>query len=149
MTDATRPAHLVDVKWTNPKGDGGFTIVITAAYEGVIRTHGKGTMDGSRAVIAAMNDALERIGTDHQLTGLVDLGELSGSPMRAQFMLGKWLLGHRKIFGQVVIFGGKAWERKLAKAIIAIARLGQNVTFLETEDEALAKLGWEQAPDRV
>ena len=70
--------------------------------------------------------------------GLVDLRELHGVPIRSQFMLGKWLFGNKQRFARIAVFGGRAWEMRLARAIMTIAGMDR-VGFFNTEAEAT---GW-------
>lgn len=133
---------LYDRTWENPHGNGGFRMTVCDANRGVIRSFGKGTMDGARAIVAHFNEALGLLGGDTKFTGLVDLRQLSGSPLRAQFVLGKWLVTHKALFERVGIYGGKPLEARMARAIIRMARMKQHVLVTPHEADALDFLGW-------
>lgn len=119
---------------------GWFECYVDHRYWSVARFHGHGSMDGARAAVAALDDAVRVLGASgHPVYALADLSDLQGTPIRAQFTLGKWLFRHKRHFARIAIFGGRPWEMHLAKAIMTIARMDR-VSFFDAEGPATAWL---------
>ncbi len=117
-------------------------IALDTQYRSLTRFYGKGTMPGARAFVAMLDEMIEAAGREHRTQAMSDLRQLHGSPVRAQFVIGKWLFKNKDLVEGVAVFGGRPWEMKLAKAVMKIARL-DGVGFFQTEAEALAFLGWD------
>jgi hypothetical protein len=81
---------------------------------------GNGHLDITHAFVDALEKALAVAGPA-PVPGIVDLKELQKSPLRAQFVLGKWLLKNKARFTKLALCGAKPWEAKLAKMIMKIA----------------------------
>ena len=64
---------------------------------------------------------------------------IEGVPLRAQFLLGKWLLNNKQHFLRIAVFGGKPWEMNMGRAVAKIARF-QNIGFFADEPASLAYL---------
>ena len=117
-----------------------FTLLAHASGRRAIMTAvGRGTMDGAHAMVAFLDKAL--LATEEQASALMLIGGVESTPNRAQFLLGKWLMSHKARVGKVAVVGAKAWERKLAQAICAMASF-KTLTFHQTEAEGRAWLGW-------
>ena len=145
MVDETEPPHLFETRYRDAVG--WFHTVVDHRHRATTRFHGRGTMDGARAFVAALDDAVRAVGSSgHAFFGLVDLSDLEGTPLRAQLSIGKWLFGHKKHFARIAVFGGKAWEMNLAKAIMKIAGMDR-VAFFATEATATAWLEAGAKPD--
>jgi len=143
MTQKDVPGEwAIERTWSNPKTDGGFHIGVDAQKRGIMRSHGQGTLEGAHAAIAALEAIFEALGGPLGFTGLVDLRQLKGSPMRAQFVLGRWLHQRRNAFDRVAVYGGRPFEMKMARAVARIAGMKGSVGFFNEEDEARRFVGW-------
>lgn len=120
--------------------DGGsFRVSIDSNRFAVVRFKGKGSMPSTRAFIAALDEGHAAIGEVAEVRALLDLRQLEGVPLRAQFLLGKWLLHNKKHFYRIAVFGGKAWEMNMGRAVAKIARF-ENIGFFAEEPESLTYL---------
>lgn len=115
-------------------------VLIKDSMVGVVRFHGKGTVPGTKAFVDLLEESLSVLPEGAKVKSIADLRDLHGTPIRSQFILGKWLFANKKHIDKVTIFGAAAWETKLAKAIFKIARM-KNVHFFKNEDEATDCLG--------
>lgn len=122
-----------------------FRLTVDGEYRGIVRAHGKGNMDGSRALLGMMDRVIAGSGASgKQFTGLIDMREVHSSPLRAQFLIGKWLFRQKKNFSRAAVFGARPWEAKIARAVLKIARF-HNVGFFDEEASAREYLGWPDA----
>ena len=112
-----------------------FEVRMDADYLVTVRFEGKGTMAGTQAFTQLVDRCRALPGAHGRLKGLVDLSALDGAPLRSQMVLGKWLVGCRDAFHRLAIAGGGRFERGLAKAVTAMARM-ENVAFTTTVEEA-------------
>ncbi len=117
------------------------TELATGELRAQVRVSGSGTMDGANALVRFLDLAIRAQNTG-KANALMDLSDAKDSPIRAQFLLGKWLLTNKSRVGQVAVVGAKPWERKLATFVITFARL-DTVAFHEQAPSALRWLGWE------
>ncbi len=140
MAEPNENGFLFEREWADGKG-GTITYSIDPEYKARVVMTGKGSMDGTHAFVKMLDEAIDELGRDKLVESKIDLRRLSHSPMRAQFVLGKWLFGNKKLIKNLAIFGGKAWEMKLARLIMKIARMPR-VGFFDTEAQAVAFLGW-------
>ena len=108
----------------------------------VLTATGHGTMEGAHAMVRFLDMALAAPGQGTS-SALMRIGGVESTPIRAQFLLGKWLLKNKSRVGLVSVVGAKAWERKLATAVCAIASF-KSLTFHQTESEGRAWLGWNE-----
>lgn len=116
--------------------DGGFTIRVTPDFFATLSFFGKGGMDITHALIAMLEEVAAMVpGQEPKLRAIVNLGDLKGSPLRAQLLLGKWLFTRKDVAKKIAIYGGNPVEVKFTKAVMAIARMDR-VGFFATEDEA-------------
>ncbi len=120
-------------------------ITVDDQHRGCVYLEGRGSMPGARALVDLMERVRDEIGHEHKIAALVDLRELSGSPIRAQFVIGKWLFSRKQQVERIAVFGGKPIEMKLAKAIMKIARM-RNASFFDHLAPSLRFLGW---PDDI
>ncbi|MFT5433384.1 MAG: hypothetical protein ACI9OJ_004090 [Myxococcota bacterium] len=138
MSEPT-PDFLFDKTYTGSKG--WLRLRLDPDYRVYLVTAGRGTVEGSRAGIAFMEEIIaEHPGRAFVCIG--DLSQLGGSPIRVQFILGNWLLGRRDCFAKGALFGANPWERRLGTVALKIARLTDRVSFKRTETDARAFLGW-------
>jgi hypothetical protein len=100
---------------------------------------GKGTNDGTRVMMRYFDEVIGRMGAASQVCGLMDLRQLSKSPILSQVMLGKWLLKNKDRVKKIAIFGAKPWERRISKAIMKLARM-ERADFFKSEPDAMAWL---------
>lgn len=137
----TAPFKIVlDRSWKEPLQT--ITMTLDDQNRGVVVITGKGSIAGSHALIKLIDDARDELGHQVVISSLVDLRRLDGAPLRAQFILGKWLLARRKQIHKVAIFGGKPFEMGLARAVMTIAGMGSKAWFGNHLKDALAFLGW-------
>ena len=124
-------------------GKGTIKLTVDASYRVRLVLRGKGTMPGTLAFLKMLDESIRELDQDHKKAVSIDLRGLSGSPVRAQFILGKWLFKNKSNVAGLAIFGGKAWEMKLARLVVKIARL-HGVGFFDTEPQAISFLGWDK-----
>jgi len=117
-------------------------ITVDATYRTVVVFDGKGSMDGARALIQLVDEVRDTLGHHVLIEALVDMRRLDGAPLRAQFLIGKWLLSRKKQIEKVAVFGGKPFEMGLARAIMTIAGMGSKASFGNHLKDAMAFLGW-------
>lgn len=137
--DPSDPRWTVVREWSEPRQQ--IRIVVDAELRAIVHFRGDGSMPGAKALIDLMDDIREELGRDKVLTGLVDMRELSGAPLRAQFLIGKWLFQNKRQLASIAVFGGRPFEMKIAKAVMKIGGM-KNATFVNRVDEAVAWLGW-------
>ena len=113
-------------------------------WRAMVRIGGKGTVEGAHILVGMLDDI---VALDPSRTGacIMDISDVTKTPVRVQFVLGKWLLKNRKRVEQIALVGAKPWEQKIAKAVTKIARY-EHIAILSTIPEALAFLGWNKAP---
>lgn len=111
-------------------------------HRGVVVFDGKGSINGARALIEIIDELREQFGHDIVISSLVDMRKLDGAPIRAQFIIGKWLLSRKKQVSKVAVFGGKPFEMGIARAVMTIAGMGSKAFFGNHLHEAVAFLGW-------
>ena len=92
-----------------------------------VHFNGRGSVDGARSVTEMMDQVRDELGHDVVFEALVDMRDLDGAPLRAQFVIGKWLLGRKKQIAKVAIFGGKPFEMKVAAAVLRQGRRARSV----------------------
>ena len=120
-------------------GVGWFTVVLDADRVLHATIHGKGTVKGTRAIVAMFEEVAALRQGDEQVDGFMDLRGLSKTPLRAQAILAKWLITRRGAIHRVALFGARPWERKVAQAVLKLARFDR-AAFFKTHDEAVAWL---------
>ena len=116
-----------------------FRVSIDSNHFAVTRFFGKGSMAGTRAFIAALNEGHAALPDVNDVRGMIDLRELEGVPVRGQFLLGKWLLKNKHNFYRISVFGGKTWEMNFARAVAKIARF-KNIGFFADEETSITYL---------
>ncbi len=121
------------------EGSSRFRMSIDENHCAVVRFDGKGTMEGTKAFIASLDEGRAQIGDANDVRAIIDLSKLQGVPLRAQLMLGKWLLANKEQFYCIAVFGGKAWEMNFARAVAKIARF-KNIGFYDDEARSLSYL---------
>lgn len=147
-TDDTTPSDPEDRwplirEWREPGQY--IRVTVDDQHRGCVSLEGRGSMPGARALVDLMERVRDEIGHEHKIAALVDLRKLTGSPLRAQFVIGKWLFSRKHQVSGIAVFGGKPIEMKLAKAIMKIARM-RNASFFDHLAPALNFLGW---PDDI
>lgn len=124
-------------------GVGWFTVVLDADRILHTTVHGKGSVKGTRAIVRMFDEVAELRAPGETVDAFMDLTGLSKTPLRAQAILGKWLLAHHKDIDRVALVGARPWERKVAQAVLKLARF-RRASFFETRQEATRWL----RPDR-
>ena len=116
------------------------TVTMDAAFFMNVQFVGRGTMGGARRFTELVDQARSMPGAHGKVSGIVNLTELTGSPLRAQVVIGRWLMGCRDAFLGIAIVGGGRIERRIAKVVTSMAQM-TNVGFTETlaEGEAFLK----------
>lgn len=118
---------------------GSFDIILTEDWDLSMTLRGVGTVDSFRRLI----DALEEVHTSYpdspKIRAGVDLTGGENAPLRAQMMLGKWLLSRRGRVGRLAVFGGPPLPMKIARAVCSIAGM-KEAEFFRTREEGLRYL---------
>ena len=114
-------------------GVGWFTVAVDSDHMLVVAIHGKGTMKGTRALVVMFDEITYMREDDEILDVMMDLSDLSKTPLRAQAVMGKWLVTSRAFVDRVAIAGAKAWERRMAQAIFKLARFDRAALFKSPE----------------
>ncbi|MCC6625315.1 MAG: STAS/SEC14 domain-containing protein [Deltaproteobacteria bacterium] len=140
--DETRPAWLVERTWRETNQV--IHITVDTNHRTVVVFDGRGSMEGARALIQLVDEIRDHLGHHILIEALVDMRRLDGAPLRAQFLIGKWLLTRKKQIQKVAVFGGKPFEMGLARAIMTIAGMGSKAWFGNHLADALGFLQWPQ-----
>ena len=114
---------------------GRFDLELDPQYRIRLTFHGAGTMNGAHALVDMLDEVARVVPVGTVVNACIDLTELTKSPVRSQFLLGKWLIKHRNQLAHCAIFGARPWEKRLASAVMSIARF-QRARFFDTGDEA-------------
>lgn len=117
-------------------------ITVDDAHRAVVVFDGKGSMPGAKALVELVDAIRDELGHDILISALVDMRKLDGAPLRAQFLIGRWLLSRKKQIDKVAVFGGKPFEMGLAKAVMTIAGMGSKASFGNHLADAVRFLGW-------
>lgn len=117
-------------------------VTVDADYRAVVVFDGKGSMEGTRALIDLVDGIRDQLGHTTVISALVDMRKLDGAPLRAQFVLGKWLLMRKKQMSKIAVFGGKPFEMGIARAVMTIAGMGSKTFFGNHLEQAVGFLGW-------
>jgi len=114
---------------------GWFTVTLDADRVLFVTIHGKGTMRGTKALLAMFDDIVALREDGEQVDAFFDLSGLTKTPLRAQASMAKWLIAHRDLVNRVALVGARAWERKIAQAVLKLARFDR-AAFFKSHDEA-------------
>ena len=120
-------------------GGADLRMILTDRWECVLGMVGKGSVEGARNFVARISEMHEAHPDADPTIVAVDLSELHSSPVRAQIIIGRWLLQNRHLVGRIGVFEGAPLEMKLARALMKMARM-REVGFFESRDEAFAFL---------
>ena len=112
-----------------------FTASAKDPYRVVVYFHGKGTVEGTRAFLRIMDEAITEFPDELPKSALLDLSDLAHTPIRGQAMMGKWLLNNKHLIARVALIGAKRWERTVAKAVMKIARM-KRIDFFDNHAQA-------------
>ena len=144
MTAPTDDSDSADLYTNRYEGASGERIDLRVDAQ--MRSHvvhiGKGSVAGTRAAIVMFEEVKALLGADVRTVTLVDIRGLYDAPIRSQLILGKWLLKNKAQLKRLAVFGGHAWEMKLARALSKMAGLASVTGFFQREAEARAYLGW-------
>jgi|GEM_PF-3961271 len=102
----------------------------------VVRFHGRGTVPGTHAFLAVIDEAITEFPDELPKSALLDVSDLKKTPLRSQIIMGHWLLTKKHLIGHVALVGARAWERAIAKAVMKLARMNR-IDFFKTEDAAI------------
>jgi hypothetical protein len=144
MTEGAQEKRwLAEREWREP----GQVIHITTdeAYRTVVVFDGKGSMSGTKALMDLVESLRDQLGHHIRITVLVDLRRLDGVPLRAQFVLGRWLIARRRDIERIAVFGGKPLEMGLARAAMTVAGMADTAFFGQRLEDAVRFLGWPEA----
>ena len=140
--------YIFKRKWE--RGTARVLFHVDSEYRSFLHFEGKGSMEGTRAFVGFANEAIAEFGENYRSQSLVDLTKLHSAPLRAQFVLGKWLLKNKRYLTQIAVFGGKPFEMAIARAVMKIARM-KSVGFFNRGPEARRFLNFSdevgQSPD--
>jgi len=124
-----------------------FTAQAHDRYRIVVRFHGRGTIEGTKAFLAVMDESIAEFPEELPKSALLDVSDFRKTPLRSQILMGHWLLTKKHLVGHVALVGARAWERAIAKAVMKLARMNR-IDFFKTEIAALQWLDGRQAGDR-
>ena len=122
------------------KGLGRFCLSLYDGAVASLRPLGKGTVEGTQNIIEAFEELFQKIAPGDGVRVVIDMHEMNGSPLRAQMLLGRWLLKRRQRIVGAAIVGGKSLDLKIARTVVKMARMTEIVVFLESESQAAAWL---------
>ena len=132
------------------RGTARVLFLVDSEFRSFLHFEGKGSMDGTRAFVRFADEAIAEFGENYRSQSLVDLTKLDSAPLRAQFVLGKWLLKNKRYLTQIAVFGGKPFEMAIARAVMKIARM-KSVGFFNHGHQARQFLNFSnevgQSPD--
>lgn len=131
---------LAERNWSEPTQR--IDITVDSEYRMAVVFTGKGSMAGAKALVDLIDSLRTELGHHVMISALVDMRRIDGAPLRAQIVLGRWLMMSKKQIAKVAIFGGKPFEMGIARAVMTIAGMGQKASFGNHLDEALRFLGW-------
>ena len=103
---------------------------------------GKGSVAGAQALCELIDAVRDEVGHDRTIHALVDMRKAGPAPLRAQMIVGRWLLGRKKQIARIAVFGGGKAEMALARAVVTLAGMGGQAFFGTALAEALAFLGF-------
>jgi hypothetical protein len=116
-----------------------YLVEVRSDYRALLRLRGAGTMERVHSLLEALDRGDQTIGDCPPMLGAVDIAGVQTAPLRAQFILGRWLLTRRKKFERIAVFEGKPFAMMLGKAAMRIARFKQ-VGFFKRREDAFAWL---------
>jgi len=126
-------------KWDS-KRKGHFVLALFENCFVTLRVYGKGTVEGTKNLVSAFDELFDSVEVGGRVRVLVDMANMQGAPLRAQAVLGKWLVKKRNRIERAGVFGGRTMETKVARTIVRLAKLEGIVAFHESEDAALGFL---------
>ena len=128
---------------TYKRGTSNYRVTMDQDYRVRIVFHGRGTVDGTRALVVMLEDLGEIAPDEGQYCSFMDLRDFAGTPIRAQFILGKWLLKNRGRIHRVAVLGARPLEERLGRPVMRIGRMNR-ISFFSSHEElqAMDWLGW-------
>lgn len=103
---------------------------------------GRGSVGGAQALCELIDAVRDEVGHGRTIHALVDMRRAGPAPLRAQLIVGRWLLGRKKQIARIAVFGGGKAEMALARAVVTLAGMGGQAFFGASLVEALAFLGF-------
>lgn len=125
-------------------GDSRLEIDLDEDWRMKVLFFGKGSVEGAHALCRLIDEIRDEQGHDRVISALVDMRRIRSAPLRAQAIIGRWLLSRRSQIARVAVFGGGKLEMAIARAVMTIAGMGQKAFFGATVDEALRFLDFPQ-----
>ena len=93
---------------------------------------GQGLAAGTVAFLDMLSAMYGKLPADQLANTIIICENYSGTPLRAQLQIGNWLRRHKNQTGKVAIVGAQAWEARVGKAIMKIARM-KTIAFFKQE----------------
>lgn len=115
---------------------GSFEIILTENWDLSMTLKGVGTVETFRILIDALEELHQTYLDSPKIRAGVDLTGGENAPLRAQIMLGKWLLSRRDRVGRLAVFGGPPIPMKIARAVCALAGM-RDAEFFKTREEGI------------
>lgn len=141
MSEPTTPRTLISTRtWVD--GDRRIEIDLDDAFRMRVLFFGKGSVDGAHALCRLIDEIRDEQGHDKVISALVDMRQIYSAPLRAQAIIGRWLLSRRNQIARVAVFGGGKLEMAVARAVMTIAGMGQKAFFGANVGDALKFLGF-------
>lgn len=102
-----------------------------------ITLRGTGNTEGTAAFLHMLSEMYAKLPAAHAADTIIVCDNYRGTPLRAQFQIGSWLVRHKSQTGKVAIVGAQPWEARIGKAVMKIARM-KSIAFFKQQDAALA-----------
>ncbi len=116
------------------------TIELDASGRMRVVFDGRGSVAGAQALCDLVDAIRDEVGHARLIEALVDMRKAGPAPLRAQAIVGRWLLGRKQQITRIAVFGGGRVEMALARAVMTIAGMGTRGFFGSHLKEALAFL---------
>jgi len=117
------------------QGDSAYTVEVRSDWRAMLVLRGAGTIGRVYEIIDVLDRGDAATGDCPPMLGAVDLSGVRSAPVRAQFILGRWLLGRRNKFARIAVFEGRPFAMMLGRTAMKIARF-HNVGFFQCRREA-------------
>lgn len=124
----------VEFERTHQSERGSYEIILTEQWDLRMTLRGVGTVDSFRHLIDTLEEIYQTYPNTPKIRAGVDLTGGENAPLRAQMMLGKWLLSRRHRVGKLAVFGGPPLPMKIARAVCSIAGMKEAAFFRTCED---------------
>jgi hypothetical protein len=144
-TTDSPPGRTIISQRTWVSGDRRVEVDLDSDYRMCVVFHGQGSVEGAHAICRLVDEIRDEQGHDKVISALVDMRRIHSAPLRAQAIIGRWLLSRKQQIQRIAVFGGGRLEMAVARAVMTIAGMGQKAHFGGDLAGALAFLGFPPA----